>query len=186
MTGTDRAIWRDQVREEILTWASDVLSVPSDHFSGLAPCPFARRCVSDCGLDIQFGDEGTVLGSCDRWDDSFDLVIVVTEGWDHSSITEWCEVENERLASRDLTLMAFVPGEGPDTGQPPEEGDDWDYLVEDEYPMVFIQRLSKVNDASMVLDRRGYYRNCSAEFLEYVNVRRGRAYEHARQQEDDA
>ena len=186
MTREGGPIWRDNVREEILTWASDVLSVPSEHFSGLAPCPFSKKCVSDSRVDIQFGNERVVLDACDSWDDDYDLVIIVPEGWDYSLITSWCEHENERLAGRDLTLMAFVPGEGPGTGQPSEEGDDWDYLVEDEYPMVFVQRLSKVNDASALLDRHGYYRNCSAEFLEYVSSRRGRTLTHARKQEDHA
>ena len=50
--------------------------------------------------------------------------------------------------------------------------------------MVFIQRLSDVNDASEVLEQSGYYKNCSAEFLKYVSDRRER-FEHAWTQQEE-
>ena len=50
--------------------------------------------------------------------------------------------------------------------------------------MVFIQRLSEVNDASMSLERSGYYKNCTAKFLEYVNDRRERQHDARKQKED--
>ncbi len=180
MTTESQMVWRSNVRDEIKAWVTDVLSIPSEHFSGLAPCPFAKGCVSRGMLDIDFGDDATVLDRCENWDDRFDLVIIVTEDWDHAVITDWCEATNGDLAGMDLALMAFVPGEGPGTCQPDEESEDWDYLVDDEYSMVFIQRLSQVNESSRVLDRQGYYRNCSAEFLEYVKDRRERLDNHAR------
>jgi hypothetical protein len=78
--------------------------------------------------------------------------------------------------------MAFVPGGGPDTGQPAEEMEDWDPLVDEEYAMVFIQSLSDVNDASESLEASGYYENCTPEFRKYVFDRR-KGTDHARQQE---
>lgn len=47
--------------------------------------------------------------------------------------------------------------------------------------MVLLQRLSEVNHFSRLLERQGYYVNCSADFMKYVNERR---CPHARIEED--
>ena len=73
--------------------------------------------------------------------------------------------------------MAFChEGDAVPPGQPEEELEDWDHLIDEPYSMVFIQRLSTVNAASEKLERQGYYKNCTAEFLEYVTDRRERQH----------
>lgn len=176
--------WRIQVATEIRRWSKQILERPSDHFNGLPPCPFARKAWAEKKVKISFGGKDKVMAYCKNWDDSLDLLIVVTEDWDWSDIDEWCEGENDKLSDDDLTLMAFVPGEGDGYhGQPEEEMEDWDHLLDDPYAMVFIQRLSAVNAASKKLEDRGYYKNCTATFLEYVKTRRERS-SNAWKQED--
>ena len=120
-----------------------------------------------------------------NWDDSLDLLIVVTEDWEWGDIDEWCDGENDKLSDDDLTLMAFVPDNDEEgTGQPEEEATDWEPLVEEPYAMVFVQRLSKVNAASMSLEQAGYYKNCKAGFLKYVTNRRERQINAWTSQED--
>ena len=167
--------WKLKVVAEIKQWSRQVLERPSDHYSGLPPCPFARKAWADNKVKVTFGDKKEVLKQCLNWDESLDLLIVVTEDWDWGDIDDWCEEENEQLSDDDLTLMAFVPdSDNVPPGQPVEEMEDWDPLIDDPYAMVFIQRLSTVNAASRKLERQGYYKNCTAEFLEYVNDRRER------------
>ena len=172
--------WRLLVTAEIRRWSKQVLEQPSSHFNNLPPCPYARKAWAHNKVKIDFGDKNLVMTHCKNWDDSLDLLIVVTEDWDWSDIDDWCEEENESLADQDLALMPFVPGEElEDHGQPAEEMEDWDHLIDDPYAMVFIQRLSHVNAASKKLERSGYYKNCTAEFLEYIKDRRERQ-QHAR------
>lgn len=167
--------WRLQVVSEIQQWSSQVLEKPSKHFNGLPPCPFAKKAWLDKKVKVDFGDKKTVINRCMNWDDSLDLVIIVAEDWEWGEIDEWCENENNNLENDDLTLMAFVPCDDAITpGQSQEELEDWDHILDEPYAMVFIQRLTTVNAASEKLEQKGYYKNCTAEFLEYVKGRQSR------------
>tara|TARA_R100001163_G_C5066620_1_gene205169 strand:+ start:2993 stop:3619 length:627 start_codon:yes stop_codon:yes gene_type:complete len=157
---------------EIKEWSASVLEVTSDHFNGLPPCPYAKAAWINNRVKFDFGDKDIVLDHIQGWDDSCDLLIVIAEDWAFEEIEDWCEAKNDEIRKDDIVLMPFVPGEGPDTGQPEEEATNWEYLVDEPYSMIFIQRLSKVNKASESLEKQGYYKNCTAEFLEYVHNRR--------------
>lgn len=50
--------------------------------------------------------------------------------------------------------------------------------------MIFVQSLTELEEASENLKSKGYYKNCSNEFMEYVRKRSERA-QHAWQEEDD-
>jgi hypothetical protein len=172
--------------EEIKRWSRDVLQQPSDFFNGLPPCPYAFDAWVNNRVKITFGGQDQTLKSFDYLDDDrTDLVIVVVSDWKHDEIEEWCNMQNKILVEKDLVLMPFVPGSGVGTGQPEEEMEDWEPLVEEEYAMVFIQRLSDVVAASENLENAGYYKNCTAEFLKYVKDRRERL-DNARQEPLDA
>ena len=172
--------------EEIKRWSRDVLQQPSDFFNGLPPCPYAFDAWVNNRVKITFGGQDQTLKSFDYLDDDrTDLVIVVVSDWKHDEIEEWCNMQNKILVEKDLVLMPFVPGSGVGTGQPEEEMEDWEPLVDEEYAMVFIQRLSDVVAASENLENAGYYKNCTAEFLKYVKDRRERL-DNARQEPLDA
>lgn len=179
------AKWKIKVVEEIRRWSHDVLQVPSDHFGGLAPCPYAQAAWANNKVKVDFGGVDTVLQHTKEWDDRVDLVIVVLhKDVKFDTIEPWCEYQNDMLAKDDFALMPFVPGSGVGTGQPEEEATDWDPIVEEDYAMVFVQRLSDVNEASESLEHSGYYKNCTAEFMEYVKDRRERE-RYARQQQEE-
>lgn len=67
--------------------------------------------------------------------------------------------------------MEFVPGIGVESGQPDDEMEDWPHLIDEDYAMVFIQRSSDLKQASEMLDKKGYYKNCTAQFKTYVSER---------------
>jgi len=180
------AKWKIQVVAEIQRWSQDVLQIPSDHFGGLPPCPYAQAAWANNKVRVDFGGVETVLHHTQNWDDRNELVIVVLGmDVDLGSIEPWCDYQNDMLAKQDFALMPFVPDqESVTTGQPDEELTAWEPIVEDEYAMVFVQRLSDVNEASESLEHSGYYKNCTAEFLKYIHDRRERE-RNARKQEED-
>ena len=144
--------------------------------------PSGRSGWFESKVSVTFGDEEQVMSEVRDWDGIRDVVIVVAEGWPHDQIEDWCDKANQEISGFDLTLMAFVPGAGPDTGQPAEEAEDWTPLVDEEYAMVFIQVLSDLNAASESLEASGYYENCTPEFRKYVSNRR-EGISNARQEE---
>ena len=179
------AKWKIKVVAEIQRWSQDLLQIPSDHFGGLPPCPYAQAAWANNKVKVDFGNVETVLHHVENWDDRNELVIVVLgTDVDLDAIEPWCDYQNDILAKRDFALMPFVPDqESVTTGQPDEELTAWEPIVEDEYAMVFVQRLSDVNEASESLERSGYYKNCTAEFLTYIHDRRERE-RNARKQEE--
>jgi hypothetical protein len=174
--------WKIRVVQELQRWSERVLTAPSAFFNGIPPCPYARQAWADSKVKVAFGGPSEVLALADGWSGSSDVIIVVAQDWPNEEIEGWCESQSKALREKDLTLMAFVPGGGPDTGQPTEEMEDWEPLVDEEYAMVFIQSLSDVNAASESLEASGYYENCTPEFRKYVFNRR-EGTDHARQQE---
>lgn len=171
--------------EEIRRWIENVLSVPSDHFNKLPPCPYAKQAWARNEVKVVFGGREQVDIVLDDWPENADIVIVVVvDPLEYEDLNDWCDEQNEQLKSEDLTLMPFVPGETIDTGQPDEEMTNWNPLVEEEYAMIFVQSLTELEEASENLKSKGYYKNCSNEFMEYVRKRSERA-QHAWQEEDD-
>ena len=170
--------------EEIKRWIQDVLSVPSDHFNGMPPCPYAKAAWVNNDVKIAFGTQHDVMNICDEWDNQeASLVIVVIEGV-QKELSVWCEERNTHLAFENLTLMSFVPDDTIDTGQPEEEMTNWEPLSDEEYSMVFVQELSELETASAHLMSKGYYKNCTEQFMKYVNARSERA-KYAFEEEND-
>jgi hypothetical protein len=176
------SIWKIRVVQELQRWSGTALNTPSAFFGGIPACPYAKQAWAASKVQVDFGDESAVMDAVRGWDGLRDVIIVVAQDWPHDQIEEWCEKANQEIAKFDLTLMAFVPGSGPDTGQPTEEMEDWVPLVDEEYAMVFIQVLSDLNAASESLEASGYYENCTPEFRKYVFDRR-KGTDHARQEE---
>ena len=175
-----------KIVEEIKRWIFGVLSVPSSHFNGLPPCPYAKQAWIDGKVKVDFGGGRKIDETLYDFPNTADIVIVViTEPWDFDDIEDWCEEINKQLAKakEDLVLIPFVPGNETHTGQPEEEMTNWEPLVEEEYAMVFVQFLSDLEIASAHLMSQGYYNNCPAKFMEYVSKRAER-YKNARIQED--
>lgn len=93
------------------------------------------------------------------FDNTYDLVIVASFNFpDLEFFDNHIEHLNNKHTENDLHIMGFHPGYGA------EDADldflyenDWESSVEDEYAMLFIQSLSKVDDASLQLEKMGYY-----------------------------
>jgi hypothetical protein len=86
---------------------------------------------------------------------------------------------------QDLVMLVFEPGEN-EPEDPALDPADWGEVIDGAYTMVLLQRLSEVNHFSRLLDRQGYYVNCSADFMKYVNERRqldARKQENQRQED---
>lgn len=108
----------------------------------------------------------------ENWDDQHRLQIHIIKEKVHFGTLNWvCKIENKRFKQRDLVAMEFVPGIGVESGQPDDEMEDWPHLIDEDYAMVFIQRSSDLKQASEMLDKKGYYKNCTAQFKTYVSER---------------
>lgn len=149
------------IEQDLRSWSKHLLEVPSEHLNGLPPCPFARKAWLENKVKVIECDD--VLASALMYRDlvtqQYDLVVAASYTLpDAEYMEQTIEKYNEEYAKDDLYFMLFHPEYGA------EEADldflydtDWESGIEDEYCMVFIQSLSKVDDASLQLEGKGYY-----------------------------
>ena len=150
--------------EEIMQWSADALEKPSPHFNNLPPCPYARSAWMDNKVSILFKYEPSyqVLYSCiSRFDDVFDVAIIIDTNPDEDSdaFHEYLDQLNDVIANgmfidKDIWLMGFHPADEPSDFV---EEVVFDRDIDTAYSMIFVQRLSKLQESADKLDKKGYY-----------------------------
>tara|TARA_R110000782_G_scaffold53961_1_gene114374 strand:+ start:235 stop:822 length:588 start_codon:yes stop_codon:yes gene_type:complete len=157
--------------EEIMQWSSKALQKPNSFFNQLPPCPYAKKAWSDDKVAIIFKKEDSyqTLWSCiSKFDDAFDLAIVVDmkNHKEPDAFHEYLDSLNDVISSgmfidKDIWLMGFHPDD--EANELVEE-----VVIEDmagtEYAMIFVQRLSKLQEAADKLDKKGYYDSYDKEY----------------------
>lgn len=163
------------VEASIRRWSNDFLEVPNVKLNGLPPCPYAQKAWADNKVvfSINTGLEG-LANSVKEFDQhDYDIVVWANEELpDIEYIDGWCDGMNEALsiAGMDMHLMVFHPDyDAVDAGL--------DFLIEDEqddleYCMVFIQRLSLLDDAAVSLEKSGYYQHFPDDVFESLVLER--------------
>jgi hypothetical protein len=158
--------------EEIMQWSETALEKPSPQFNNLPPCPYARKALMDEKVAILFkyDDSYQVLYSCvSQFDDNFDLAIIVDLHDDKSAYDfhEYLESLNEAISNgmfidKDIWVMGFHPDDDvSDTAQETAI----EAITDTEYSMIFVQRLTVLQEAADKLDKKGYYDSYDSECI---------------------
>ena len=157
--------------QEIMQWSGDALEKPSPFFNNLPPCPYAKQAWLEDKVAILFKDENSyqVLYSCaSQFDDHFDLAIIVdlVNSKEPEDFHEYLDSLNDFIATgafidKDIWLMGFHPDD-----EPSDFVEDlaFDYDVDTSYSMIFVQRLSKLQEAADKLNKNGYYDSYDGEY----------------------
>ena len=157
------------VERDIRKWSHEFLEKPSDKLNGLPPCPYAKQAWLDdkVTFSINTGLDGLAEEIKKFSTHDYDIVVWANEDLPEMDYLDgWCDGVNEAMsiAGVDMHLMVFHPDYDAE-----EAG--LDFLVDDgvtddtlEYCMVFVQLLSKLDDAALSLEKSGYYK----EFPEWV------------------
>ena len=152
------------VYQELLDWSSEVLSKASPHFNNLPPCPYAQQAWISNSVSVLFKYENNKQGlynTISRFDDLFDLAIIVDFKFDedpkvfHDYLDQLNDVISDGMfIDKDMWVMGFHPHD-----EESEFVQDVDFAprLAAEYAMIFVQRLSKLQQAADKLDKKGYY-----------------------------
>jgi len=151
------------IRKEIREWSSVALEESNPNFSDMPPCPYAKAAWAEEKVGIGFKDSPgfqdltTIIST---FDDRFDVVIVVDLVFkEPEEFHYYIEGLNGAIAEgifidRDIWLMGFHPDDV-------EYGEVYDVeftaTTGDPYAMIFVQRLSKLHEASQKLKDTDYY-----------------------------
>ena len=160
-----------EIVKEIRLWSLDILEKPNPYFNNLPPCPYARNAWADDKVAILFIHEENyqTLYSCvSQWDDKQDIAIIADLGNTKNSedFHEYLDGLNYRISEgmfidKDIWLMGFHPDDAPsDFVQEVAFAP----LVETPYAMIFVQRLSKLQQAADKLAKKSYYDTYDAEY----------------------
>ena len=157
--------------QEIVQWSTEALEKPSPFFNNLPPCPYARNALLNNKVAIIFKREDSyqTLYSCvSQFDDSFELAIIVdlcnekTPNQFHEYLDDMNEaISKGMFIDQDIWLMGFHPDDEPSDFV---ADIDFDYEDDTEYCMIFVQRLSKLQQAADKLDKKGYYDSYDGEY----------------------
>ncbi len=149
------------MRELIEEWVHNDLSV-IDPDIGHAPCPFAKKALKDDKLlVVECLDKDdlwkTVATKCKNFSKKHSVIICLEEepSQAYEEVEAACVAMNEWFACNKLDL--------------------WLLSFQTDFTMVFIQRLSELDDASKILEKTGYYENYTKEdYLNLILTRRRR------------
>tara|TARA_Y100001937_G_C7040128_1_gene294223 strand:+ start:123 stop:578 length:456 start_codon:yes stop_codon:yes gene_type:complete len=132
-----------------------------DPDSGFAPCPYAKRAYIDNKLKIVECHDRQDLWNkvsleCKNFDPQYSVVICIEEepSQTYEEVESACVAMNEWFAlnKMDVWLLAF----------------------QTDFTMIFVQKLSELDDASQKLEKMGYYENYDRD--DYVNLILNRRY----------
>ena len=159
------------VYSELVDWSATVLEKASPHFNNLPPCPYAKQAWVDGRVAVLFKYETnkqTLYSTVSQFDDNFDVAIIVDFKYDkdadlfHTYLDEMNDVISDGMfIDRDIWVMGFHPDD--------EESDfvqdvNFEPHVDAEYAMIFVQRLSKLQEAADKLDKNGYYDTYNGQY----------------------
>ena len=149
------------IKDDIRSWSREVLEVPNPELNGLPACPYAKQAWKQNKVNVVETDSlvETVVKEADWFDNTYDLVIVASYNFPEIDFFDtYIEYLNDTYSENDLHIMGFHPDYGAeDADLDFLYNNDWESSIEGEYAMMFIQSLSKVDDASLQLEKMGYY-----------------------------
>jgi len=167
------------IEADIRKWSHNFLEIPNVKLNGLPPCPYAKQAWADnkVTFSINTGIDG-LLEAVRVFDThDYDIVVWASETLpDIKYLDGFCDGMNELMsvAGIDLHLMVFHPDYN-------AEQAGLDFLIEDDivdesltYCMVFVQKLSLLDDAALSLEKSGYYKHFPEDTYEALVLDRRR------------
>jgi len=152
-----------KICDEIKAWSKHALEVKNDNFNGLPACPFAKKAWKDDKVTIIFKESEhyqdlyTVIST---FTDVHDLIIIADTCYKPlKEFHDYIDSLNEAIAEglfiqKDIWLMGFHPEEE----QEAVFEDGFEPLTDTLYAMIFVQRLSKLQESAEKLKKQGYYK----------------------------
>ena len=151
------------IETEIRRWSANVLEKKNKAFNNLPACPYAQAAWDKDKVGIVFKydkDYQSLYSLISTFDDRYDLVILVDTAYDdYEKFHEYIEQLNDAISQgffidKDIWLMGFHP-EGDENDN--LEGESFEPLVEEEYGLIFVQRLTKLQESAEKIKKLGYY-----------------------------
>lgn len=154
----------DEAKEYMLQWISDFVSKPNPLLNNFPPCPFAKQAMLEKKIDFEVADKDINLYLCEksgRWTDDVDVCCIFVPSVDPDTLSNLVmDVNKNYLMPMNLLALEDHPQA--------EENVNGVIMNNGKYPIVLMQRLSKIQNFSNILKKQGYYDVWSEENLDDV------------------
>ena len=147
--------------QEIRQWSQRVLEEPNKDFNNLPACPFAKHSWNSKRVKVMHGEGGywcDLIKIIQNFDDNYDVVVYCGTDYDEITAEELenrISILNEEAVQNDLWIM----GSHPDSEISFASDEEFNELFDDDYYVVFLQRLDTLIQASDNIFKKGYYKN---------------------------
>lgn len=154
-----------KICKEIKAWSKYALEIPNENYNNLPSCPYAKAAWKNnkVGFALKTTNNYDIVYSLiNNYHDSKELIIVIdlcseTNEMFHNNLTNLNElIHQNKFDQQDIWLMGFHPDD--DVNELIDDGS-FDEIVSEEYSLIFVQRLSKLQESANKLKKLGYYDN---------------------------
>ena len=175
--------------DDIISWSKDFIEKPNSYLGDVPVCPYAAKARKDEALKVlEIYDhtkliEGIVEGTELIKDAKTDIVIVACDDIKITveELTAVIHAYNVVFVPQDIYLMASHPYDDEEE-EPVEFLDTGEWTPENEFLMVLIQNFDKLERASDIMNKKGYYAAWPSDYYEGTVLKRQtyRRYRHGR------
>tara|TARA_R100000008_G_scaffold84890_1_gene73425 strand:+ start:1923 stop:2498 length:576 start_codon:yes stop_codon:yes gene_type:complete len=153
----------DQICEEIREWSRFALEKPNKNYNNLPSCPFAKTAWKDKKVSFAFKNKKNnelIYILINNFNDNKDLIIIVDMCFEnnekfHAHLNKTNElIQQGKYKQKDIWLMGFHPND--DVNELIDDGT-FANIVKEEYALIFVQRLTKLQESANKLKKLGYY-----------------------------
>ncbi len=150
------------IKADLRSWSQEVLEVANPALNGLPACPYAQKAWKENKVSVVETDHIGIetISQANKFENNdYELIIIASYKFPTPyQFTEFIEFLNDTYSWSDLHIMGFHPEYGAEEAELDFLYDhDWASSIDEEYAMMFIQSLSQVDDASLKLEKLGYY-----------------------------
>tara|TARA_R100001129_G_scaffold71246_1_gene48492 strand:+ start:693 stop:1271 length:579 start_codon:yes stop_codon:yes gene_type:complete len=152
-----------QICDEIREWSKFALEKPNKNYNNLPSCPYAKNAWKTKKVAFAWKNKNNyeiVHTLINQFHDSKDLIIVIDMCFEnnikfHNTLLSFNElIKNGKYKQKDIWLMGFHPDD--DVNELIDDGS-FSGIVKEEYALIFVQRLSKLQESANKLKKLGYY-----------------------------
>ncbi len=156
---------KNKFKKKFIDWLTKFVAKPNPAFNNLPVCPYALKAFQEDKIKfehVELGLYAKLVSYIDKWDDNYDIIVIFLDPiYLPKALPSIIENANKRLMKADLVALEDHPGI-------PE-------IINKvkvnfgKSTIVFVQRLSKINEASEHLKKNTtYYEHWSKENLDDV------------------
>lgn len=161
----------EEATSYIKKWLNEFVTQPNPLLNNFPPCPYAQQAILDNKISYELADKDInlyLIMKAEQWDENIDVcvIFVPSRSKRHNSIgsemlSSLVKRTNENyLMSNDFVALEDHPDD--------EENINGVIMNNGKYPIVLMQRLSKIQMFSGFLKKKGYYDVWSKENLDDV------------------